>query len=195
VRLSRRDFLKVSGASTAGVVLAGNLPQVVAAAPAAKAIPLRKKRVKEVVTICTFCAGGCGALVQAEDDKVINIEGDPDHVINEGAMCPKFAALSQMRTVDGALNKQRLTKVLYRAPGASEWEEKSWEWAFDEITKKVKKTRDNSFITKDADGITVNRTEAIAGIGNVALVNEECYALGKLYRALGMVYLDNQARL
>jgi formate dehydrogenase major subunit len=97
--------------------------------------------------------------------------------------------------VDGKVNKQRLTKPLYRAPGASDWEEKSWEEAIGMIAERIKSTRDQYFITQDANGKTVNRCEAIAQLGGGELDNEECYLASKMARALGIVYVEHCARL
>ena len=94
----------------------------------------------------------------------------------------------------GADNPWRLSKVLYRAPGGNDWEEKSWDWTLDQIARKIKDTRDTSFIESDG-GKVVNRTEAIANLGGSALDNEECYLLAKLTRALGVVYLEHHARI
>ena len=153
-------------------------------------IPL-KKRIGEKTTICPYDASGCGFVVAAENGKVVNIEGDPDHPINRGAACAKGASLRQL----SADNPRRLSKVLYRRPGGTIWEEKSWDWAIDEITRRIKSTRDSNFIEKDSQGRIVNRTEAIAHLGGSALDNEECYLLTKLNRALGMVYIEHHARI
>jgi formate dehydrogenase major subunit len=128
--------------------------------------------------------------VSVEDGKVINIEGDPDHPINEGALCSKGAALFQV-----ANNSRRLGKVRYRPPGGTAWQEKSWDWALDTIARRVKTTRDATWASKDSAGLVVNRTEGIAGLGGAALDNEECYLYSKLARALGIVYLEHQARI
>jgi len=158
------------------------------------AFPL-KKRIGEKTTICPYDASGCGFIVAADGDTVINIEGDPDHPINQGAACSKGASLAQLRTVDGKLNPRRLTKVLYRRPGGTDWEPKSWDWAIDQIAKKIQATRDKNWITKDEEGYLVNRTEGIASVGGAALDNEECYLLVKALRGLGMVYIEHQARI
>ena len=190
MELNRRDFLKASGAGIGGVVLLKFLDGGAALANSPKSLPL-KKRVGEKTTICPFDGSGCGFLVTTEDGKVVNIEGDPDHPVNRGAACAKGGALRQM----SADNPWRLNKVLYRRPGGAEFEEKTWDWAIDEIARRIKATRDNSFIEKDSKGNTVNRTETIANLGGAALDNEECYLLVKLARSLGIVYLEHQARL
>jgi len=147
-------------------------------------------RSKETTTICPYCGVGCGLIVSVRDGKVINIEGDPDHPINEGSLCAKGAALFQVSN-----NERRLSKVLYRAPGASSWEEKNWDWTIKKIAENIKKTRDATFKEKDEKGRIINRTEAIACLGGAALDNEECYTYSKFARSLGVVYLEHQARI
>jgi len=155
------------------------------------------KEIGETPTICPFCGVGCGAIVAADKDRqrVVNIEGDPDHPINQGSLCSKGMALAQINTVDGELNTNRLTKVMYRAPNSTDWEEKDWDWALAKIAENIKKTRDEHFIEKDSEGRTVNRLEAIASLGGAALDNEECSLIVKAMRALGLVYIEHQARI
>jgi formate dehydrogenase major subunit len=190
MQLNRRDFLKVTGAGIGGLSLLRALNPESAQAAGIKLLPLRKK-IGEKTTICPYDGSGCGFLVAVQDGKVVNIEGDPDHPINRGAACAKGASMRQL----SADNPRRLSKVLYRKPGGTEFEEKTWDWAINEIARRIKKTRDSGFIEKDAKGNTVNRTEAIANIGGAALDNEECYLLFKFARALGILYLEHQARL
>ncbi len=168
MELSRRDFLKASGAGVGGFFFLGALSDGVAIA-APKELPLRKKR-GETATICPYDASGCGFIVAAENGKVVNIEGDPDHPINRGAACAKGASMRQL----SADNPWRLSKPLYRAPGARDWEEKDWDWTLNTIARRMKDTRDASFIERDSGGNLVNRTEAIANLGGSALDNEEC---------------------
>jgi formate dehydrogenase major subunit len=193
MELSRRDFLKVTGAGVGGILLFQALGTAKASA-APKAFPLIK-RIGEKTTICPYDASGCGFIVADEGDQVVNIEGDPDHPINRGAACSKGASLAQLHTVDGQINPRRLTNVLYRAPGGNEWETRSWDWAIEQIANRIKTTRDASWVAKDSDGYTVNRTEGVASLGGSALDNEECYLLSKLARALGLVYLEHHARI
>ncbi len=189
MELSRRQFLKASGAGVGGIFLLGALnPNAVRAAP--KVLPL-KKRIGEKSTICPYDASGCGFVVAAVGGKVVNIEGDPDHPINRGGACAKGASMRQL----SADNPWRLSKILYRRPGGTDWEEKSWDWAINEIARRIKDTRDTTFIERDSRGRIVNRTEAIANLGGSALDNEECYLLSKLTRALGVVYLEHHARI
>ena len=143
----------------------------------------------ETTTICPFCGVGCGQVVSVKDGRVVSIEGDPRHPISEGTLCSKGAAAIQVTN-----NRLRLTAPLYRAPGSDRWEEKSWDWVLPRIALRVKATRDASF-QAEAGGTVVNRTEAIASLGGAALDNEECYLLAKLMRALGIVYLEHQARI
>ena len=190
MRLNRREFLELSGAVAGGLVL----PAAVPAAALAKDFPLRK-RVGETPTICPFCAVGCGAIVAARGDRVVNIEGDPDHPISQGSLCSKGMALAQLNTVDGRVNPKRLQRVRYRAPGSYEWEEKSWEWAIEQIARRVKDTRDQHFVETDDEGRMVNRLEAIGCLGGAALDNEECSLLAKAMRSMGILYLEHQARI
>lgn len=197
MKLSRRDFLKLSSATAGGVAALSTLPAGVASAASDKSFDLHK-RFGETTTICCYCGVGCGAIVVADEEKVINLEGDPDHPINEGTLCPKGQAMAQARTVNGEDNPQRLTKPLYRAAGGSDWQEISWEQALNEIAAKIKTTRDANWkttISKDGVDYTVNRTDAIASFGGGELDNEECYLLTKMARALGVVYLEHCARI
>ncbi len=190
MRLSRREFLKLTGAAAGGMML----PLGLSTAALAARFPLHKE-VGETPTICCFCGVGCGAIVAASGGRVINLEGDPDHPINQGSLCSKGMALAQLNTVDGDVNPNRLQKVMYRAPGSSSWEEKDWHWAIDEIAHRIKKTRDDNFITADGEGRTVNRLEAIASLGGAALDSEECALIVKAMRSLGLVYIEHQARI
>jgi len=187
--LTRRDFLKASGAGVSGAILAGLLrPDVLNALQ--QLTPLRKRR-GEIITICPYDASGCGFIVDVQDGKVVNIEGDPDHPINEGGGCSKGQSIREL----ASYNPQRLNNVLYRAPNGADWEEKSWDWTIDRIARRVKDTRDTSFIASNSGGTVVSRTEAIANLGGSALDNEGCYALAKFARSLGVVYLEHHARI
>jgi formate dehydrogenase major subunit len=126
---------------------------------------------------------------------VVNLEGDPDHPINEGSLCSKGLALAQLNTVEGEVNRRRLKKPKYRAPGSSVWEEKDWDWTIEQIARRIKNTRDEHFIEADGEGRTVNRLEAIGSLGGAALDNEECSLIVKAMRALGLVYIEHQARI
>lgn len=185
--ISRRDFFQRS-AFTLGAVI--TTFSIIPKSSRAGETEFKTSRSKETTTICPYCGVGCGLIVSTRDEKIINIEGDSEHPVNEGSLCSKGSALFQV-----ANNDRRLTKVKYRAAGSSEWEEKTWDWAIEEISKKIKTTRDASFKEKDDKGLTVNRTEGIACFGGAALDNEECYAYSKFARSLGVVYLEHQARI
>ncbi len=191
--VTRREFLAISGVVGAGVALSSlgvDLGPVKAHADDIRMKNL--KNAKQSTSICPYCAVGCGLICSTDKSagKVINIEGDPDHPINQGSLCSKGAATFQI-----ANNENRLSKVLYRAPGSDKWEEKPWDWALDEIAKRVKKTRDENFITKNQKGQVVNRVEAIAEVGSAALDNEECWPIQAMMRALGLVWIEHQARI
>jgi formate dehydrogenase major subunit len=191
MKLNRRDFMKISGVTAAGIAVSGlgfDLKPV-----KAHASLLKTQYAKETTTICCYCAVGCGAIVhtsQRGDGRVINIEGDPDHVINKGALCSKGSSLKQL-----AENDRRLTDPMYRAPFSDKWEKVSWDWALSTIAERVKKTRDNSFEKINAAKQVVNRTTQIASIGSAAMDNEECWIYQALMRSLGLVYIEHQARI
>jgi formate dehydrogenase major subunit len=186
--ISRRNFLKGSG------VAAGTLALSATPAKASVDSPeLRTKGLQTTTTVCPYCAVGCGMIVHTKNGKVVNIEGDPEHPINQGALCSKGSAMFQV-----ANNERRLTKVQYRAPKSDKWEEKSWDWAMERIAKNMKEARDRSFVKEEkinGEMYTVNRNEGMAMIGAAALDNEECYLLGKFARAMGVGYLEHQARI
>ena len=198
MKLSRRQFLKAGG-TAAGLATAGVVELAGPRHAAAKVEqPWKIHDSRQVASICPYCAVGCGQIVHVEDDKIVNIEGNPDSPINSGTLCPKGAASIQL-----AVNDRRQTKVLYRAPGATEWQEQSLDWAMDELAKRVKKTRDENWQAtvpvKDAQGNEaqrkVNRTLAIATLGGATMDNEWNYIHAKLMRSLGVVYIENQARI
>jgi formate dehydrogenase major subunit len=190
---TRRAFLKVAvigGASA--TVLGFDLKPAYA-----QLRELKIAKARETRTTCPYCAVGCGALVYTIGDgaknvtpQVIHVEGDPDHPTNRGTLCPKGSSLHQ-----DILNERRLTKPQVRRPGATDWQDISWDDALDEIAQWTKKTRDDTFVEKDADGHTVNRCEGIAFIGGCTDTNEFNYLAIKAMRGLGLVYLENQARV
>jgi formate dehydrogenase major subunit len=142
---------------------------------------LKTKYAKETRTICCYCAVGCGAIVHTRlkgDGRVINIEGDPSHVINRGSLCPKGAGLSRL-----VENENRLTEPMYRAPYSKEWRPVSWSWVLNRIAEKIKETRNATFKHKNAKGLVVNRTTKIASVESA------------LMRSLGLVYVEHQARI
>jgi len=189
MRVTRRGFLQASGVATASTLFFGHIG-IDVSRTRAYAETLKTRFATESTTICPYCGVGCGLIVSTVNRNVINVEGDPDHPISEGGLCCKGQALYQVATSD-----RRLDKVLYRAPGATEYEEKSWEWAINKIAERIKETRDANFIERDSQGRVVNRLEAVAGLGGAALDNEECYLWRKLATSLGMVYIEHQARI
>jgi len=187
MELSRRDFLKLSGAGTGGLFLYTFL-----SGDKAFAFPKQTllKQIGEKTTVCPYCGVGCSAIMAVEDGKIVNIEGDPDSPINEGSLCSKGASLYQV-----ANNQHRLTKPKHRLPLNGEWTGITWDDAISRVAAKIKETRDPTFIELDKDGNTVNRTEAIAAIGSVFPNSEEAYLMSKMLRALGIVYIENEARI
>ncbi len=211
MNVSRRNFLKLSGGALALGSLAVDLDPAKAYAQT-----LRIKDAKESFSICPYCSVGCGIMVHVKDGKVINTEGDPEHPISEGTLCPKGASLYQMVN-----NPLRVTRPLYRAAGATAWKEVEWDWALDQIARKIKDTRDRTFKEKAKSKVkekktepgtkegglpvevevdvekefVVNRTDGIAHVGSAALDNEECYVLQKMLRSWGLVYIEHQARI
>jgi formate dehydrogenase major subunit len=193
--------MKLSGGTVLVASLGVNLDPAKAYAQ-----DLRIKNAKQTTTICPYCSVGCGIVVYAENGKIINTEGDPDHPISEGTLCSKGASVSQLVN-----NDTRVKKPMYREPGGTAWKEVEWEWALDRIARLVKDSRDKSFTTvtkskvkeTQPDGtvievekeFTVNRTDGIAHVGSAALDNEECYILQKLVRSWGLVYVEHQARI
>ncbi len=186
--LTRRQFLRTS-ATTAGVAVVGM--GFVLTPVEAHAVELRKnlQEATRTTTICPYCAVGCGFEVHTANGKVINVEGDAEHPINDGTACAKGASLFQM-----ANNDARLTTVKYRAPGAEDWTEMAYDEAIGRVAQRIKTTRDATFETVNGDGATVNRTLGIASLGSAALDNEECWLYQKLLRGLGLVYIEHQAR-
>lgn len=191
--ITRRGFLKISGVAAAGLTISQLGFDLTPAQLYAAELrtELRIKGAKETPTICCFCSVGCGILVSTDKKgKVIDAEGDPDHPISEGTLCPKGGSIYQI-----AVNDNRLKKVRYRAPYSDTWKEASWEWALDKIAANIKKSRDISFVEKNAEGKVVNRTNGIASVGSAALDNEECWLYQKFLRSLGLVYIEHCARI
>jgi formate dehydrogenase major subunit len=190
MELSRRDFLKVSGASAGGLFLPASFAASALAAEAGVLFPLHKP-IGEAATVCPYCSCGCGLLIATgPDGHIVNSEGDPDAINNRGALDPKSISVRSM-----SQSPRRLNKPLYRAPGASEFEEKEWDWVISEVAKRIKQTRDATLEKTNVNGVTVNRTQAIAFLGGAANNDEECYIAVKLARALGLVNIEHQARI
>ncbi len=190
-KISRRTFLMSGGGTLAALGLGTkSLAQT-------GYRPRRRKNLKnarQTTTICPYCACGCSLVVTSVQQngkwRVINVEGDPEHPVNEGTLCPKGASLTQMCN-----NDARLAKVLHRKPGSDHFEEVDWATAAKRIARLIKETRDKDFTEKNAAGRTVNRCTTIASMGSAALDNEECWLYQRFVRALGLVYVEHQARL
>jgi formate dehydrogenase major subunit len=195
MEITRRGFLTLSGAIGSGITLSSlgiNLIPVKAYAEELNKMN-RIKLAKQVSTVCCYCSVGCGLICSVDKmtGKIFNIEGDPDHPINEGSLCAKGAGFFDLTEA----NKYRLKKVLYRAPMSDKWEEKDWNWALERIARLVKDTRDKDFVKTNAKGELVNRTESIGHLGSSNIDNEECWLVTAMARALGLVYIDHQARV
>lgn len=192
--MQRRDFLKLSCVMGAGVLVGGmvSLSPIEAHAATLKKTD-RVKAARQSTSICCYCAVGCG-LVCSTDTKtgaIINIEGDPEHPINEGSLCAKGAGIFQTT----AANDKRLTKVLYRAPFGDKWEEKSWDFALERIAHNMKKERDASFRVNDSSGKRINRLDTVAHMGSSNIDSEECWVISAFARSFGLVNLEHQARV
>jgi len=190
---TRRDFIKISTiGGAAAAVLGFDLKPAYA-----QLRTLKIERASETRSLCPYCAVGCGIIIYSLGDRaknvtpqVVHVEGDPDHPTNLGTLCPKGSSLEQ-----DILNERRLLKPQVRRPGKTEWEDISWDDAISQIARKVKDTRDATFVEKDAAGNTVNRCEGIAFTGGCTDTNEFNWLVVKSMRGLGLVYLENQARV
>ncbi|HYB43859.1 MAG TPA: twin-arginine translocation signal domain-containing protein [Candidatus Methylomirabilis sp.] len=192
--INRRDFLKVAGASSAGAVAVSSLGFDLAQAVEVKQ-RLRIAGAREVHSLCPYCAVGCSVVAFTRQDaqgrtELLQIEGDPDSPINEGRLCPKGATSMQL-----AVSSRRVEKPLYRAPGSDHWEEIGWDAMLDRLAQRIKESRDATFVAQDAKGNTVNRCEGVAFAGGAAFSSEEGYLAAKLMRGLGVVFLEQQARV
>ncbi len=223
MELSRRSFLKASGATLATSLVYGLSSQSKAYAADGEKKDWKLEGTDEFPNICCYCAGGCGSICSSRDGELINVEGDPDHPINQGGLCPKGATMYQLRNIvdpetrEVIKNPARVTKPLVRRPGSDHWEDISWEDAIEEIARKVKDTRDATFCETsedakkyfedrgwyygeaetDDDGnpLTVNLTPGICSLGGSQENSEEEYLILKMERALGVPAVDNQARV
>jgi len=199
--LSRRGFLKLSATAALSSAFAGiGFAAKPAAAKAAvdRIAQLKPEWSKQTTTAYCYCAVGCGLIVNTAlsgAKRALNIEGDPDHPINEGALCAKGASIWQLAEGNPGQPNPRLQKVMYRKPYGTKWEAKSWDWALERIAKNIKRDRDASFAEKNAKGQTVNRCEGIASVGSAAMDNEECWAYQAFLRSLGLTYIEHQARI
>jgi formate dehydrogenase major subunit len=190
MKLGRREFVKLTAAATAVTAFGGLGFDLGPTKAHARLLELRKG--KETTSVCCYCAVGCGLIVTTDEKtgRAINIEGNPGHPINQGALCAKGASAFQL-----VENDRRVTAPQYRAPGSDKWEEKSWDWMLDEIAKRIKAARDATFVEKNAKGQTVNRVEGLASVGSAAMDTEECWAYQAFLRALGLAYIEHQARI
>ena len=192
--VSRRGFLSLAGIGTAGVLVGSELGFDLAQATQIKQ-QLRIAGATESHSVCPYCAVGCSLIAytrKAADGsvKVLQIEGDPDSPVNEGRLCPKGATAMQLATSD-----RRVEQPLYRAPGATAWQKMSWDDMLDKLAHRIKDSRDRTFVTTDKKGNLVNRTDGIAFAGGATFSNEEGYLAAKVMRSLGLVYLEQQARV
>lgn len=204
MKVTRRQFLKVTGVTAATLAVTDLGFDLTATAKKLKSV--RIKNIKPVPTICPYCGAGCGLVVYTKKDvpanepQILSVHGDPDHPINRGAACSKGAALMNIREIydpktgKQQINPKRAKKPLYRAPYSDKWEEKDWDWMLDTIAQRVKETRDKYIIHKE-NGVIVNRLDKIASLGGAALDNEEVNLIVKMNRALGMTYVEHQARI
>lgn len=193
--INRRQFLKVcaAGVSSSSLAMLGFSPQPVLA----EARSFKLARTTETRNTCPYCSVGCGILMYSLGDnaknakaEIIHIEGDPDHPVNRGTLCPKGAGL-----LGFVHSENRLKYPEYRAPASNEWKRISWEEAFDRIAKLMKADRDANFVAKTADGLTVNRWLTTGMLAASASSNESGYITHKVVRTLGMLVFDNQARV
>jgi formate dehydrogenase major subunit len=193
--LSRRDFMKVSaaGAAAVGVSSLGFDTAVAEARTIQQGLRIEGAKVSR--SICPYCAVGCSLLAYTRKNgngktELLQIEGDPDSPVNEGTLCPKGASSMEL-----AVSRRRLQHPLYRAPGAREWKRVSWDFVLDKLARHIKGSRDRTFVAEDDEGNVVNRTEGIAFAGGAAFSNEEGYLAAKLMRGLGLIHLEQQARV
>ena len=191
VELTRRRFLTLS---STGALLTPFGFDLTAAAAQAKRFKI--SRTTETRSICPYCSVSCGVIVHTRGNgkniqkAIVHVEGDPDHPINQGTLCPKGVTLKHY-----VMNDRRLTQVLHRAPGADRWTPMAWDEAIERIAALIKKTRDADFIETDADGYRVNRLETLAAIGGCTDTNEFNWIFQKTSRALGIVHLEQQSRI
>ena len=197
MELDRRSFLKAGGgaalASSMAVLGFGEDQQALAQAVR----PYKLARTTETRNTCPYCSVSCGVLMYSLGDKsknakaeIIHIEGDPDHPVNRGTLCPKGAGL-----LDFVRSKTRTKYPLHRKPGSDKWERVGWDFALDRIAKLMKEDRDKNFIAQNAEGVTVNRWISTGMLAASATTNETAWMTWKTVRSLGMLVFDNQARV
>ncbi len=189
--VTRRTFLKTTGVTAAGTAVGALTALGADLRPkVARAQEARITNAKVHPSVCPYCAVGCGLLVHVVDGKIVNIEGNPASPINQGNLCPKGAATFQLH-----VNPNRLTKVLHRAPGATEWEVWELDRAMDRVAELTKKTRDETFVERLPNGKVVNHSLGIFSLGGATMDNEWNHMQQKLLRGLGVVAIENQARI
>jgi len=191
--VTRRQFLKI-GSAGAGALGAFGLGFDLAQAKQVQ-LGLRIEGATVSRSVCPYCAVGCALLAYTRKDanghvKLLQIEGDPDSPVNEGRLCPKGASALQL-----AMSRRRVESPLYRAPGATDWQRVSWDFTLDKLAQNIKASRDRTFVAMDADGNVVNRCEGVAFAGGAAFSSEEGYFATKVMRGLGVVHLEQQARV
>ena len=192
--VTRRQFLGLS--ATAGVGPLGFSPlgfDLTKAAGVKRQLRIEGATVSH--SLCPYCAVGCSLIAYTRKNgdgavELVHIEGDPDSPVNEGRLCPKGATAMQLAT-----SRRRVEHPMYRAPGASSWQQVSWDFVLDKMAQNVKASRDRTFVAEDAAGNTVNRCEGIAFAGGAAFSSEEGYFAAKVMRGLGTVYIEQQARV
>lgn len=191
--VTRRQFLQIGAAGTG---MLGISPLGFDLGPATEVkLGLRIEGAAVSHTICPYCAVGCALLAYTRKTadgrtELLQIEGDPDSPVNEGRLCPKGASALQL-----AVSRRRVAAPLYREPGAAEWKRVSWDFALDKLAQQIKASRDRTFVTSDGNGNVVNRCEGIAFAGGAAFSSEEGYLATKLMRGLGVVHIEQQARV
>jgi formate dehydrogenase major subunit len=197
MNLTRRGFIKITGAGLATSSLVALGFGSAGEALAASVRPFKLTHATETRNTCTYCSVACGILIYSLGDRaknarsnIIHIEGDPDHPVNRGTLCPKGSAL-----LDVVHAPTRLKVPRYRAPGSGEFKEVSWDFALDRIARLMKEDRDKHFIARNAAGTTVNRWTSTGMLAASASSSETAYLTWKVVRSLGMVVFDNQARV
>jgi formate dehydrogenase major subunit len=195
VEITRRDFFKASAAG--GVAVAWGSFGLDLSPAYAETTQLKISRATEVRTVCPYCAVGCSMIAYRVGDgaanvepTLVHIEGDPDSPINGGTLCPKGASTLQL-----AVNHNRELRPKVRKAGATEWEDIEWNEALDRLARHMKDARDKKTVLKDSAGNEVNRNEGFGFVGGATITSEEGYLTTKLFRALGCVYLEQQARV
>ena len=195
MQFSRRQILKGTGAGVAGSALGafGFGEAEVALAQAAR--PYKLAKATETRNTCPYCSVSCGMLLysragQDGKQKVFHVEGDADTPVNRGTLCPKGSGV-----LDFIGSKQRVTRPMYRKPGSNNFEPVSWDFAMERIAKLMKEDRDANFIEKNRDGVTINRWPTMGFLAGCATSNEAGWLTWKVVRGLGMVQVDNQARI